>query len=113
MGIAIAYCWASGEISIAAECEDLELPEGVITFARGELHELIRRIETRARHSYDPGLFLVPGLPECDDREDRGLQSKRVAILTEWVDWAFSDWPENFEKIREQPYRCEGGGDEL
>lgn len=107
MAIAIAYCWASGEIEISEETDDFELPEGVIEFARGEAGELAHRIDMRARHAYEPGLFLVPGLPEYDEHEDAAIQIKRVTILESWVNWAFSDWPIGHDHIRTQPVIAE------
>lgn len=109
MEIAVAYCWASGEIGIAAESDDFDLlPEGVIEFARGEIAELTRRIEVRARRAYKPGLYLVPGLPEFPDIEEGELQAERVTVLMKWVDWAFSDWPLDRENIRTQPVKIGG-----
>lgn len=102
MTTAIAYCWASGEIEIAEEVEDFELPEGTIIIARGDLAELTLRIDFGARRGYDRGLRLVPGLPEIcgsselDDRE-------RVASLTSWAAWCFADWPWDQYGIHTQP----------
>lgn len=103
MTTAIAYCWASGEIKIAEEVEDFELPEGTIIIARGELSELMRRIDTSARHGYEPGLRLVPGLPEICGSSKRD-EFKRVDILTSWAASCFADWPMDQDGVYTQPH---------
>lgn len=97
MVCAVAYCWASGEIEIAAEAEDFELPEGVIPFARGEEGVLRSRLEVRARQAHD-GQYLVPGLPEYQGQDDM----EPVNILSLWAAWAFADWPVN-DHLHTQP----------
>lgn len=102
MTSAIAYCWASGEIEIAKEIEDFELPEGTIIMARGELGELTQRIDFGARHGYETGVRLVPGLPEiCGSSALDDLE--RVQVLTSWTSWAFADWPADRDGIHTQP----------
>lgn len=100
---AIAYCWASGEIEIAEEVEDFELPEGVIIMARGDLAELTRRIDCRARHGYEPGIRLVPGLPEICGISELDEDLDRVEVLASWTSWAFADWPTDLRGVHIQP----------
>lgn len=103
MQSAIAYCWASGEIEILEEVDGwAEIPEGAIEFARGEIETLRARIEVNSRHGHQPGVYLVPGLPEFDDSSDPTGMS-RVSVLMTWVDWAFADWPTDVDNRRIQP----------
>lgn len=88
----VAYCWASGEIVVTIEDEMFEQPEGTIIFARGALSALEERISARARQGYEPGVLLVPGLPELERVEDDD-DFDAVARLMLWLDWAFPDWP--------------------
>ena len=84
----IAYCFKSGEIEFA-ETEEA-LPEGVAVLvdnvtdypalSDAEFRELV---QTKARHGYRPGVFLVPGVPEASSGEEA------VAKLHEWHAWAF------------------------
>ncbi len=102
MTIAIAYCWASGEIEITEETEDFELPDGAIAFARGDLAELTRRIDCRARHGYETEVRLVPGLPEiCGSSQLNDLV--RTAVLVSWAGQNFNDWPWDEDGIHTQP----------
>ena len=104
MTIAVAYCWASGEIEIAEEDSDgwAEVPEGTIEFARGEADVLRELITVRARSGHLPGVMLVPGLPEFEGDDPPGDMS-RVSIFIGWVQWAFSDWPTDQGNRRIQP----------
>lgn len=102
--IAVAYCWASGEIEIAAETEDFEVPEGVIAFARGEDGALRARLSARARHGYD-GRLLVPGLPEISGED----LSQALDSLNQWLGWAFRDWDRGPGCLRLQPGLGTGG----
>jgi hypothetical protein len=77
-GIAIA--WASGLIEFIAAPK--RCPAGAIVVARGDLAEIRKSTETRARHGYD-GTLLVPGVPEAET-PDAALDA-----LIKWRDWAF------------------------
>lgn len=84
----IAYCFRSGEIEFA-ETEEA-LPEGVAVLvdnvtdypalSDAELRELV---QTKARHGHQPGVFLVPGVPEAATGEEA------VGNLHAWHTWAF------------------------
>lgn len=94
--IAVAFCWASGEIEIEDESEDFELPEGVIVIARGESYTLRHLVNVRARHGHN-GVHLVPGLPELDSDEEDAVE-----ILVNWRSWAFATWT-MIDGVRTQP----------
>lgn len=103
MQIAIACCWASGEIEIVEEVDGwADIPEGAIDFACGEIEILRARIEVNSRLGHQPGVYLVPGLPEFDDSSDRAGIA-RVRVLMTWVDRVFADWPTSVGNMRVQP----------
>lgn len=63
----IAYCWASGQIEFGHRT-----PPGAIALARGN-ERLVRQIvEATARHGYEAGVLLVPGVPEAADQQQAG-----------------------------------------
>lgn len=74
--MAYAECFASGEIQIVTK-----LSPGAIQFAQGTPDRLRKMIEGAARLSYDNETFLVPGVPEAENRD------KAVDALRSWVEW--------------------------
>lgn len=63
----IAYCWASGSIEFASS-----VPDGAIEIARGSARVVRAEIEVTARHGYQAGVLLVPGVPEAPDEQRAG-----------------------------------------
>jgi hypothetical protein len=71
--VTLAYCYRSGEIEFCATNE--RPPEGTIEIARSELlgmsgDQFRETIDVLARHGYQPGIILVPGVPEAETGED-------------------------------------------
>lgn len=62
-----AYCFADGRILFGSP-----LPKGALPIARGPGQKLREIISAIARHGYEPGVLLVPGIPEAADQV-RGL----------------------------------------
>lgn len=66
----IAYCWASGQIEF---CKTLRvMPEGAIEIARGSERIVRDQVNVSARHGYQAGVLLVPGIPEAPDQVAAG-----------------------------------------
>lgn len=63
----IAYCWASGVIEFGDT-----LPDGAIAIARGTERHVRHEMEVTARHGYQPGVLLVPGIPEAANQRHAG-----------------------------------------
>ena len=74
--MSVAYCYRSGELGVARR-----EPAGAIALLRGPARTLRAAVEVGARHSYNPGVLLVPGIPEATD-DDAAL----VAAAT-WARW--------------------------
>lgn len=61
-----AYCWASGLINFGSN-----LPKGALPIASGPARILRPIIEAIARHGWESGVLLVPGIPEADRDVDK------------------------------------------
>lgn len=83
----VAYCWASGEIHIALERDDFNLPDGTILFARGEGCALGQILNETTGVGPDDECY-VPGLQRLGDDSEQAVE-----IFERWVDWAFENWP--------------------
>lgn len=57
----IAYFWASGLIEFGRKT-----PPGAIPIASGPSKPLRTMVSVCARHGYQEGVLLVPGVPEAD-----------------------------------------------
>jgi hypothetical protein len=55
------------------------LPKGNLPIARGNEIELTEQMKGKARKGYDPGVYLVPGVPEAQNEDER------VAALIRFV----------------------------
>jgi hypothetical protein len=69
-----AFCFRNGVIGFARRT-----PEGAIPIAKGSPKRLRRIIGTAARHGYEPGVLLVPGIPEAAS-EDEALKALRFFV---------------------------------
>lgn len=72
----IAYCWASGQIEFGARFT----PPGAIPIARGSARIVRAEVEVTARHGYEAGVLLVPGIPEAPDQQ-RGSDALELFLL--------------------------------
>lgn len=82
----VAYADRRGVIGF---CDELEEPEGVLTFAKHRDFDLLRaEVEVVARHAYRGDVLLVPGVPESPEDD-----AKAVNALIAWRDWAFGRFP--------------------
>jgi hypothetical protein len=70
-----AFCWANGVIEFQ-RAED-GLPEGTLPIAFGAETEVRGLMNALARHGFDQGTLLVPGIPEAesDDGKLAALQA--------------------------------------
>ncbi len=73
----IAYCWASGRIEFGRK-----LPDGALPVAKGPARALRADLQTTARHGYERGLLLVPGVPEAP------TEDAAVDALVAFRQWA-------------------------
>jgi hypothetical protein len=78
-----AWCWPDGQIEFGESA-----PEGCIIIASGRAHLVRENIARTARHGYyqhtstvQEVILLVPGVPECDDTEDK------IAALGAYLLW--------------------------
>lgn len=79
----IAWCWASGLIEIGDELPaDSPDGSGAIEIARGPAYALIAAMEVAARHGYQRGELLVPGVPEAATEREKG--DALVAWIATW-----------------------------
>jgi len=60
-----AYCYRSGKVEFGEI-----VPEGALFIAEGNTEVLRAEIEVSARHGYEEGVLLVPGVPEADSEEE-------------------------------------------
>lgn len=74
----IAWCFASGLIEFG---EPGDCPEGAIVVATGPKTEVVFRVGVLARHGYEHGVLLVPGVPEADGQQAKG------DALEQWLSW--------------------------
>lgn len=65
----VAYCYRSGLIKVGRRC-----PDGALPLAYGSEYQLRKAVFTRARHGYERGVYLVPGIPEAAD-EDAAIEA--------------------------------------
>jgi hypothetical protein len=72
----IAYCWRNGRIEFGRT-----MPEGAIEVARGGAKPLRDIVDVLARHGYERGVLLVPGVPEAED------DNAAVDALARWQLW--------------------------
>lgn len=72
-----AYCWRTGKIEIGKAC-----PEGALLIASDTRRKLDRTLGVLARHGYQKGLLLVPGVPEAVNSAD-ALEA--VLRFSRWV----------------------------
>jgi hypothetical protein len=56
-----AYCNRSGVIGFGRK-----IPEGYLLIMKGPARKLREEINIAARHGYEKGILLVPGVPEAD-----------------------------------------------
>lgn len=55
-----SYCWRTGLIEFGRST-----PRGALPIAKGPGRKLRAAVSAVARHSYDAGQLLVPGIPEA------------------------------------------------
>ncbi|XHS78520.1 hypothetical protein ACFJGW_00690 [Burkholderiaceae bacterium UC74_6] len=72
-----AYCGPNGVIHFGPAT-----PKHSVEIVRGPEGRVRRYIDIVARHGYDKGLLLVPGMPEADD------ENAARAALKSFVEWA-------------------------
>ena len=60
-----AYCWRSGRIEFGQD-----VPEGALPLITGEENHIRKLVDVRARHAYEQGVLLVPGIPEAANDEE-------------------------------------------
>jgi len=77
MDLLIAYCWASGQIEFGST-----VPEGAIEIVRGSDRAVRDGMDVTARHGYEPGVLLVPGVPEAPDQK---RAAKALQIFKLWL----------------------------
>lgn len=75
-----AYCDASGQIGIGV-C----VPSGRVAIAKGPYRALKEEVELKARHGYQAGVLLVPGVPEAMSLDEA------TAAVVGFVAWARND----------------------
>lgn len=75
-----AYCFASGQIEFG-----ITVPDGALALAKGAARPLKQAVEVLARHGYEPGVLLVPGVPEA-----RSFEEAKAAVVR-FVTWARHD----------------------
>lgn len=78
----VAWCWRSGRIEVGDNLPDAG-PEGdgPIRIADGPKAFLQGRLEVVARHAYERGVLLVPGVPEAEDEQ------AALKALSDWLKW--------------------------
>ena len=69
-----AYVWANGVIEFG-----VDVPDGSLPIHDDVTDRVRQRIEVCARHGYERGVLLVPGMPEAKDRRDA------LRALVEWL----------------------------
>jgi len=74
----VAWCWASGLIEIG---DKEQVPEGGIVVAHGPTSSLKGVLTAVARHGWERGQLLVPGVPEAADQREAGQ------ALDKWLAW--------------------------
>ncbi len=57
--------WRNGGVEIVPPADE----GGAITVATGSLHPLEKARVVKARHGYEKGVYLCPGVPEADSDE--------------------------------------------
>ncbi|PTU71455.1 hypothetical protein [Chromobacterium haemolyticum] len=77
----VAWCWASGLIEWGDQGQE---PEGGIVIARGPKCSLKSILNVVARHGFQHGVLLVPGVPEAAD------QRAASDALDQWLSWCAS-----------------------
>ncbi|TAN12925.1 MAG: hypothetical protein EPN34_03110 [Burkholderiaceae bacterium] len=78
----VAWCWSSGLIEIGdAMPADSSDGGGAIEIASGPKYALDAEIGVLARHAYQTGKLLVPGVPEADTPRAKG------DALARWLAW--------------------------
>ena len=91
----VAWCWATGMIESGDAMPTLDADGGgAIKVADGPKSELSLALNVLARHGYERGLLLVPGIPEAPGQKAAG------DALEAWLKWcqkggkrASSRWP--------------------
>lgn len=80
--MSVAVAWASGLIEIA---DGGRAPEGAVVILRSRMspEKLEAKVSVKARHGHEPGVLLVPGVPEALTQEEG------MTALIKWRDWAF------------------------
>lgn len=71
-----AWAFAGGVIGFGRE-----VPEGALKFATGLDTDLREAVGVAARHGYEKGVLLVPGVPEAKN------QKKAMDAFHAWVHW--------------------------
>jgi len=60
-----AYAWGNGVIEFGED-----VPDGALPVHEDVTDQVREHIEVCARHGYQPGVLLVPGVPEAKDQHD-------------------------------------------
>lgn len=79
-----AIAWRSGRIRVVAK-----IPLGACHITSGPEHQLRRLMQATARHGYQRGILLVPGVPEAD------TDHAAAAAMIRWRDWVTKRQPES------------------
>ena len=80
----IAYCFRNGVIEFS-----YELPEGAIEIAQSCDEEKLKAfINVRARHGYNEGELLIPGVPEAQSDD------QAILALAKFIKWLGSTSPD-------------------
>ena len=70
--VLFAFCTADGEIGFGPS-----VPNDAYELGRGQAAQLRRIVSVLARHGYEQGLLLVPGVPEAPDASTRSAAIAR------------------------------------
>lgn len=77
----VAWCWASGLIEFGDALPANKADGGAIEIAKGPRAFLKTVVSVLARHGYDKGVLLVPGVPEAEDEQ------AAEDALWRWLEW--------------------------
>lgn len=76
MALYRAYCWRGGVIEFGSR-----IPDGALPIDRGTKRSVRSRVEPLARHAHQPGVLLVPGIPEAENDVDALAAYQRFVDL--------------------------------
>lgn len=71
-----AWCWPSGKIEVGST-----VPPSALLLGIGTEQSLRDEIDVAARHGFQPGERLVPGVPEADS------PLEAIDAVVAWVEW--------------------------